>query len=521
MRCDHTAVMLACHDRRRGGTVWSDRAWHPPACWALSSDDETNDGLPDAAMGLMQGILARKPIAPEGDTGLQRTLGAFSLVCLGIGAIIGAGLFSLTGIAAADYAGPAVVLSFGIAALGCAFTGLCYSELAGMVPSAGSAYAYAYAALGELVAWIIGWDLLLEYSVGAGTVAVSWSSYVQALLHGWGADLPHWLAAAPGAGGVVNLPAVAIIVAISLLLIGGVSESARVNAVIVVLKVAVVLTVVGLGVFYVDGANYHPFVPPNAGQFGSFGWTGVLRGAGVVFFAYLGFDAVSTTAAEADLPQRTIPIGILGSLAICTLLYMAFAVVLTGMVNYKQMHGDAAPVATAIERTPFVWLQVTVKLGIILGFTSVILVGLLGQGRVMFAMAKDGMLPGLFGRLHPTRKTPWLSHATMMLLTGLLAGLVPVEELSRMTSVGTLLAFAIVCGGMLVLRVREPDRPRPFRVPGGYTVPVLGVLGCFGLMVFLPWQSWLRLAAWFALGLLVYAAYSHRRAAAVRAPPRS
>ena len=467
-------------------------------------------------MNLMRTVLARKPIGDVSQSDLRRTLGAANLVSLGIGAIVGAGLFSLTGIAAADYAGPAVVLSFAIAALGCAFTGLCYSELAGMIPSAGSAYAYAYAALGELAAWIIGWDLLLEYAVGAGTVAVSWSSYVQALLHGWGVSLPHWMAAAPAAGGLVDLPAVAIILAMSLLLIVGISESAWVNTIIVVLKVAIVMTVIGLGAFYVKAANYHPFIPANTGQFGSFGWTGVLRGAGVVFFAYLGFDAVSTTAAEAREPQRTIPIGILGSLVICTVLYMAFAIVLTGMVNYKQMHGDAAPVATAIDQTPFVWLQVTVKLGIVLGFTSVILVGLLGQGRVMFAMAQDGMLPARFGRLHRTRKTPWVAHASMMVLTGALAGLVPVEALSRMTSVGTLLAFAIICGGVLVLRRREPDWPRPFRLSGGPAIPILGIVTCVLLMAFLPWQTWLRLAGWFVLGLVIYGLYSHRRASAIR-----
>ena len=464
-------------------------------------------------MGVMQAILARKAIEPDAEGGLRRTLGAVSLVSLGIGAIVGAGIFSLTGIAAAEYAGPAVVISFLIAGAGCALTGLCYSELAGMIPSAGSAYAYAYAALGELVAWIIGWDLLLEYAVGAGTVAVSWSSYVQSLLQGWGAELPHWLAAAPAAGGIVNLPAACIILAVSLLLIGGVSESARVNAIIVVLKLAVVLTVIGLGVFYVVPANYHPFIPPNTGAFGAFGWTGILRGAGIVFFAYLGFDAVTTTAGEAKDPQKTMPIGVLGSLVICTILYVAFAAVLTGMVNYKQMHGDAAPVATAIARTPYVWLQVMVKLGVILGFTSVLLVGLLGQSRIAYAMAQDGMIPALFGRLHATRRTPWVSHVAMMVLTAALAGFVPVEALSRMTSVGTLLAFAIVCGGVLVLRMREPERPRPFRVPGSPVVPLLGIATCLVLMVSLPCQTWLRLAGWFALGLVIYGLYSHRSAA--------
>ncbi len=449
---------------------------------------------------MLQGFFTRKPIGDEPDRGLRRTLGAGDLLFLGIGATVGAGLFSLTGIAAADYAGPAVVLSLLIAAIGCMFTGLCYSEMAGMVPSAGSAYAYAYAALGELAAWIIGWDLLMEYAIGAGTVASSWSSYVRSLLQGWG----------------VALPAAGIIVVVSVLLVGGICESARVNAAFVVLKVAVILVVTGLGAFYVDPANYHPFLPANTGAFGSFGWSGVLRGAGVVFFAYLGFDAVSTTAAEATTPQRTVPIGILGSLVICTFLYVAFAVVLTGLVSYKQMHGDAAPVATAIERTPYVWLQVAVKIGVILGFTSVLLVGLLGQGRVMFAMARDGMLPAVLGRLHPTRHTPWAAHGTMMVLNVVLAGFVPIETLSRLTSVGTLLAFAIVCGGVLVLRVREPDRPRPFRVALFPLVPILGIATCLGMMAFLPWQTWMRLGAWLALGLMVYVFYSHRRAAATR-----
>ena len=466
---------------------------------------------------MSEGYFARKPIGGDADQGLRRTLGAGDLLFLGIGATVGAGLFSLTGIAAADYAGPAVVLSLAVAALGCAFTGLCYSEMAGMVPSAGSAYAYAYAALGEFAAWIIGWDLLMEYAIGAGTVASSWSSYVRSLLQGWGVALPGLVTNVPSSGGLVDLPAAGIIVVLSVLLVGGISESARVNAAFVVLKVVVVLVVTGLGAFYVDTANYHPFLPANTGAFGSFGWSGVLRGAGVVFFAYLGFDAVSTTAAEAHEPQRTVPIGILGSLAICTLLYVAFAFVLTGLVNYKQMHGDAAPVATAIERTPYVWLQVTVKLGVILGFTSVLLVGLLGQGRVMFAMAQDGMLPAVLGRLHPTRKTPLVAHATMMVLDVVLAGFVPVETLSRLTSVGTLLAFAIVCAGVLVLRVREPDRPRPFRVPLHPLVPVLGIATCLGMMAFLPWQTWTRLGGWLALGLLIYVLYSHRGAAAARA----
>ena len=463
----------------------------------------------------LRGLGARKE--PRAEQGLRRTLGTGSVVALGIGAIIGAGLFSLTGIAAAENAGPAVVLSFVLAAVGCAFAGLCYSEMAGMVPSAGSAYSYAYAALGSLAAWIIGWDLLLEYAVAAAAVAVSWSSYAQSLLHGWGVDLPHWLAASPAEGGMVNLPAAGIIVALSVVLIGGIGESAWVNTIIVVVKVAIVLAVIGIGAFYVNPANWHPFVPPNTGKFGSFGVSGVLRGAGIVFFAYLGFDAVSTTAGEARNPQRAMPIGILGSLAICTLLYVGFALVLTGIVHYPDMKGNAAPIALAIDKTPFGWLQVTVKLGIIGGFTSVLLVGLLGQSRIAFAMAEDGMVPAVLGKLHPKRQTPWVANMVFMVATGLLAALVPIESLAKLVSVGTLLAFAIVCGGVLVLRRREPDRERPFRVPGAPVVPLLGIASCLLLMVSLPWQTWMRLAAWFALGLMVYFGYSQRRSAAVRA----
>ena len=468
-----------------------------------------------AGADMLRGWAARKE--PNGENGLRRSLGTGSLVTLGIGAIIGAGLFSLTGIAAAENAGPAVVLSFVLAAIGCGFAGLCYSELAGMIPSAGSAYSYAYAALGELAAWIIGWDLLLEYAVASGAVAVSWSTYVQSLLHGWGIDLPHWLAASPAEGGLMNLPGAAIIIVLSLLLIVGISQSAWVNSIIVVLKVSIVLAVIGIGAFYVDPANWHPFIPPNSGQFGSFGISGVLRGAGIVFFAYLGFDAVSTTASEARDPQRGMPIGILGSLAICTVLYIGFSLVLTGMVHYPDMKGNAAPIALAIDKTPFHWLQVIVKLGIIGGFTSVLLVGLLGQSRIAFVMAEDGMLPAFLARLHPTRQTPWTANLVFMVATSGFAAFVPIEALAKLVSVGTLLAFAIVCGGVLVLRWREPDRERPFRVPGSPVVPLLGIASCLLLIASLPWQTWMRLLAWFGVGLVVYVFYSHRRAAAVRA----
>ena len=355
---------------------------------------------------------------------LERALGPLSLIALGIGAIIGAGLFSLTGIAAADNAGPAVVISFVIAALGCAFAGMCYSELASMIPVAGSAYTYAYATLGEFVGWIIGWDLVLEYAVGAGTVSVSWSRYVTAFLRDLGVNLPaQWtlspfetatLADGGTVHGIVNLPAVFIIVIISALLIRGIQESARVNSTIVVIKVAVVLAVVGTGIFYIKSQNYVPFIPENTGEFGHYGWSGIFRGAGVIFFAYIGFDAVSTAAQEAKNPQRDMPIGILGSLLICTVLYIAFGFVLTGLVNYKDLHNDAHPVVTAINQTPFPWLRTATTLGVICGFTTVILVMLLGQSRVFYAMSRDGLLPKVFSTLHPTYKTPWISNVIFM-----------------------------------------------------------------------------------------------------------
>jgi APA family basic amino acid/polyamine antiporter len=457
--------------------------------------------------------------APEpGAHTFKRTLGPLSLVGLGIGAIIGAGIFSLTGTAAAHDAGPAIVISFIIAAVGCGFAGLCYSELSSMIPVAGSAYTYAYASLGELVAWIIGWELTLEYAVGAATVSVSWSTYLNKLLGGLGLGLPHALSASPfdTVPGLINLPAVLIIMAASLVLIRGISESAKVNGAIVMLKVAVVVVVICVGAFYVKPANWHPFVPENTGHFGDFGWSGVARGAATVFFAYIGFDAVSTAAQETKNPGRDMPIGMMGSLAICTVLYIAFALVLTGLLPYQQL-GSAAPVADAIGQTPFPILRGLVNLGAIAGLTSVILVMLLGQSRVFYSMSRDGLLPPIFSAVHPKFRTPWMSNILFMIFTGVMGGLLPIKELGELTSMGTLLAFVIVCIGVMVLRRTNPQRPRVFRTPWVPFVPIAGIVVCAAMMAALPLITWEMLIVWLVIGLAIYFTYSqfhsHLRAA--------
>jgi len=445
---------------------------------------------------------------------LRRSLGPVSLVMLGIGCIIGAGLFALTGIVASTNAGPSVVLSFVVAAVGCGFAGVCYAELASMIPVSGSAYTYAYATMGELVAWIIGWDLVLEYAVAAAAVAVSWSAYMTKLLASVGLVIPPQYAATPfdlvhvaggaTAHGIVNLPALFVIVVLSLLLMRGVTESAAVNNVIVVVKVVVVILVVCFGIPYIHFANYHPFIPPNTGAFGSFGISGIMRGAGVLFFAYIGFDSVSTAAQEARNPARDMPIGIIGSLIICTILYLAFGFVLTGMLNYHAMAGDPTPVDTAIALTGRPWLETVVTIGIIGGYTTVILVSLYGQSRVFYCMARDGLLPPLFARVHPRFDTPVLSQLIFMIFTGALAAFLPLQELGDMTSIGTLLAFVIVCVGVMVLRHTHPDQPRRFKVLGSPAIPVLGILVCLAMMVSLDWLVWVRLVVWLVIGLSIY-----------------
>jgi len=449
---------------------------------------------------------------------LKRTLSAWNLVALGIGAIIGAGLFSLTGIAAADHAGPAVSISFVIAAVGCAFAGLCYAEFASMIPVAGSAYTYSYATLGELFAWIIGWDLVLEYAVGAATVAISWSAYLVKFLEYFKIHLPQWMMASPWqivkmadgteASGIINVPAMLIVFAASFLLIVGIQESARANAVIVFLKVAVVIVFIGIGFMYINYDNLDPLIPANTGTFGSFGWSGIFRGAALVFFAFIGFDAVSTAAQEAKNPQKDMPIGILGSLAVCTILYVLFSFVMTGVANYTEFKGAAAPVAVAIDHMNIAWLKPAINLAIIAGYSSVILVMLLGQSRVFFTMSKDGLLPKLFSESHPKYKTPWKSNLLFAILVAIFAGLAPITLVGEMTSIGTLFAFVMVCAGVIILRKSDPERPRPFKTPLVPLVPLLGIGACTALMLSLDLEHWARLIIWLLIGLVVYYGYS-------------
>jgi basic amino acid/polyamine antiporter, APA family len=457
----------------------------------------------------------------EGEHSLKKTLGSVQLIALGIGAIIGAGLFSLTGPAAANHAGPGIMYSFMVAALGCAFAGLCYSEFSTMIPVAGSAYTYAYATMGELMAWIIGWDLVLEYAVGASTVATSWSRYVVSLLKDFGISFPMQFAAGPFESvklpdgtmlseGIINLPAVVIVCLVSWLLMVGIQESARANAVIVALKVSVIILFIAFGWAYVNPANHAVMIPENTtGEFGNFGWSGIIRGAGIIFFAYIGFDAVSTAAQEARRPQRDMPIGIIGSLLICTVLYILFAYVLTGMVNYTKLD-DPAAVAVAIDQTPYIWLRMWVKLAIIAGYSSVVLVMLLGQSRVFFSMSRDGLLPGFFSAVHPQWRTPWRSNLLFMGLVSLMSAFLPMSALGEATSIGTLFAFVLVCGGILVMRKTNPNLPRPFRTPLVPVVPILGILVNLYLMYGLGWENWARLVLWMGLGLLVYFTYGRK-----------
>lgn len=458
--------------------------------------------------------------AQEGSHTLKRTLSAFQLVTLGIGGIIGAGLFSLSGLAAANNAGPAVTLSFVVAAIGCAFSGLCYAEFSSMIPVAGSAYTYAYTTMGEMIAWIIGWDLVLEFSVGAATVAISWSNYLLKFLSTYGIYLPPQLVHSPfetaklanGAEvhGILNLPAALVVLAMSLILIRGTKGSAIWNTIVVTLKVGVVVLFIALGWRFMQPANLIPYVPANTGVFGEFGWSGILRGAGVVFFVYLGFDIISAAAQETRNPRRNMPIGILGSLLICTVLFILFAHVMTGLAHYTEFKGNAAPVAVAIEHTPYIWLAQLIIVAILIGYTSVILVDLLGQTRVFYAMSKDGLLPKVFSDIHPRFRTPWKSNILFCIFVGLFAAFVPIRVVGEMTSIGTLLAFVIVCAGVWIMRHSMPDAPRAFKTPWVPFVPIMGIITCVGMMLFLPWDTWIRLIVWMAIGMIIYFCYGKK-----------
>lgn len=472
-------------------------------------------------------LFVRKPMAAlmneaeeTGTHTLKRTLGATGLIALGIGAIIGAGLFSITGMAAANHAGPAITISFVVAALGCLFAGLCYAEFASMIPVAGSAYTYSYATMGEFIAWIIGWDLVLEYAVGAATVGISWSRYLIRFLEGFDVHLPTALTLGPWDGGIINLPAVFIIVLMSLLLIKGTKESAFVNGLIVSLKVAVVLVFIFLGWRYINTSNYNPYIPDNNGTFGEFGFSGIIRAAAIVFFAYIGFDAVSTAAQEAKNPKRDMPWGILGSLAICTILYILFAHVMTGVTAYTTFAGKdgIAPVAVAIEhmgradasgaiQPDYPWLNRAIVVAILAGYASVILVMLMGQSRVFFSMSKDGLIPKIFSSVNPKTQTPAKNNLLFMLFVSLFAAFVPARVVGEMTSIGTLFAFILVCIGVWVMRRKMPELPRAFKTPMVPLIPILGIVTCLFMMVFLPMDTWIRLLVWMLIGMDIYLAY--------------
>jgi basic amino acid/polyamine antiporter, APA family len=471
-------------------------------------------------------IWKRKPInqllneASESEKGLKRTLTARGLTALGIGAIIGAGLFSITGLAASQNAGPAITISFIVAALGCVFAGLCYAEFSSMIPVAGSAYTYSFATMGEFIAWIIGWDLVLEYAVGAATVSISWSRYLIKFLDSYGIHINEGFVHSPFEGGIINLPAVFIVMLMSFILMRGTKESATVNGIIVLLKVTVVLVFIALGWQYIRPENYTPYIPENTGTFGEFGFSGIIRAAAIVFFAYIGFDAVSTAAQEAKNPKKDMPIGILLSLGICTVLYILFAHVMTGVVNYTAFAGadGIAPVAIAIDNmgvanasgmiTPaFPWLNKLIILAILAGYASVILVMLMGQSRVFFSMSKDGLMPKVFSEVHPKFRTPAKNNLLFMLIVSCFAAFIPARVVGEMTSIGTLFAFILVCIGVWIMRVKMPDVERAFKTPLVPLVPILGIGVCLFMMVFLPLDTWIRLIVWMMIGFDLYIYY--------------
>ena len=474
--------------------------------------------------------------------GFKKSLTATNLTALGVGAIVGAGIFVLTGQAAAQYAGPAIVISFIISGLACAFAGLCYAEFAAMIPISGSAYTYAYATLGEFLAWIIGWDLILEYLFAASTVAVGWSGYVVSFLYDFGISIPAQYTAAwntvlvnvpemgwkplteslstnlvasgisvdtlPHVTALFNLPAMFIVGFLTMLLVTGIKETANFNNIMVVIKVSVIIMFISLGFMFVKAGNWKPFIPENTGEWGHFGWSGILRAAAVIFFAYIGFDAVSTAAQEAKRPQRDMPIGILGSLGISTILYILMAIVLTGIVSYTQLN-VADPIAVGVNAMgdEMFWLRPIIKIAAIAGISSVILVMLMGQPRIFYAMSKDGLLPPIFSSVHPRFKTPYFSTVLTGVVAIVIAGILPINILGELVSIGTLLAFTIVCISIIVLRKTRPDLNRPFKTPWVPVIPLLGAAICLLQMFSLPLDTWLRLIAWFLLGLVIYFFY--------------
>ncbi|HWW40850.1 amino acid permease [Pedobacter sp.] len=464
--------------------------------------------------------LIRREAAEQSENSLKRTLGPLNLILIGVGLTLGAGLFSITGMAAANYSGPAVTISFIIAALGCGFAALCYAEFASMIPVAGSAYTYSYATMGELFAWIIGWDLVLEYSVGCATVAISWSQYLTRFLASFHLYLPAQLTISPfetaklADGSVIhgwiNIPGALIVVLMTLIIIRGTKGSAIVNGIIVFLKVGVVLVFIALGWRYIDPANYKPYIPQNTGEFGHYGWSGILRGAALVFFVFIGFDAVAASAQETKKPARDMPIGILGSLLVCTILFGLFAHVMTGLANYKEFANSGAPVAIAIEKTPYGWLSQAIILAILIGYTSVILIDLMAQSRMFYSISRDGLLPKVFSDVHPKFKTPYKSNVVLCSFISLFAAFVPMRVVGEMTSIGTLLAFLMVCIGILILRKTDPKAERPFKVPFVPLIPILGILTCLAMMVFMPADTWIRLLVWLAAGLAIYFVYGKK-----------
>jgi basic amino acid/polyamine antiporter, APA family len=467
-------------------------------------------------------FFAVRPVTPGERTGAERlrqVLGVWTLTAIGLGATIGTGVFVLTGTVAAQQSGPAVTLSFLIAAFGSGLAALCYAEFATFLPVPGSAYSYTYATLGEGIAWFIGWNLLLEYAISASAVAVSWSAYVVNLLDQYGIALPHQLVNAPyiqdahghlvASGSLFNFPAVLIIAAMSYVCYVGVSHTARANAIMVSLKVGIILVFMIAGLKFVDTSNWHPYVPPNAGEFGHFGWTGVLQGSAIIFFSYVGFDTASTTALEARNPQRDLPLGILGALLISTLLYVGMSAVMTGMVPYTKLDVDE-PVAVALDAHPQLQhLGLLLKAGIIIGMTSVILGSLLGQPRILLSMADDGLLPPAMRRCHPRYKTPHIATIVTGFVAAAIAGVFPLDVLADLISIGILLAFAVVCLGVLIMRKKRPDAPRPFRVPWAPVTCVLGTIVCLAMTLALSNATWLRLVIWTAIGMAIYGFYGY------------